>query len=154
MQVNDVMTKEYCSVGPDADLVQAAQAMKRHNIGSLPVVQDGRLLGIVTDRDICIEAVAAGCDPHRCVVHDFMTAEPISTHPSTTLEEAADLMARHQVRRLPVTDQGRLAGMISLGDLATNLTDDRVVANLIRRVSLPVRSEVPVSVAKGQMPAA
>lgn len=150
MKVEDIKPRELFALSPDDDLVKAAQAMKRHNVGAMPVVQDDRLLGIVTDRDICVEAVAAGCDPHQCKVRDFMTAEPVTICPPATLEEAAELMARYQVRRLPVVDQGRLVGIISLGDLAVNLTDDKLAADLCRKVSLPVRSEVPIGLARSQ----
>lgn len=145
MNVIDIVTKDCFTVTPDTDLVQAAQAMKRHNVGALPVVSDSRLVGIITDRDICIECVAAGCDPHTSRVGDFMTAEPITCAPNCTMEEAIDLMTRHQVRRLPVTDQGRFVGILSIGDLAENCDDDHLVATLLRKVSLPVRSEVPVA---------
>lgn len=141
MQVKEIFTREWYSVTPDDNLVHAAQAMKRHNVGVLPVVRDDRLLGVITDRDICVEAVSAACDPHQCQVRDFMTAEPITIAPEASLEDAANLMARQQVRRLPVTDQGRLVGMISVGDLAVNCVDDGVLANLLRKLSQPVRSE-------------
>jgi len=150
VKIKEIMAKECFALSPDDTLVKAAQSMKRHNVGALPIVQDDRLLGIITDRDITIEGVAAGCDPQHHKVRDFMTAEPITISPDASLEEAADLMGRHQVRRLPVTEQGRLLGMISIGDLAVNLTDDRIVANLLRRVSLPVRTEVPVGAVRTQ----
>lgn len=142
MQVKDIFTKDIYSITPDDNLVHAAQAMKRHNVGILPVVRDDRLLGVITDRDICVEAVSAACDPHQCLVRDYMTAEPITIAPEASLEEAANLMAQHQVRRLPVTDQGRLLGMVSLGDLAVNCVDNGVLANTLRKLSQPVRSEM------------
>ncbi|MDA8217293.1 MAG: CBS domain-containing protein [Dehalococcoidales bacterium] len=145
MNVKEIMTKECYTVNPDTSLLQAAQLMRRHNVGALPVMQDGRLLGIITDRDIAIEAVAAGCDPRRGLVRDFMTAEPVTISPETSLEEAAHVMAQEQVRRLPITRNGQFLGLVSLGDLAVTLHDDKLVADLLRKESEPVRSDVSVA---------
>jgi CBS domain-containing protein len=114
--------------------------MKLHNVGLLPVCDDGMLFGVITDRDIAVECVATGNHPVECLVKDFMTASPMTIGLDAETEEAMELMGREQVRRLCVMDDGRLVGIIALGDLAVQTLDTENVARTLARISQPVRS--------------
>lgn len=119
--VRDVMTPRVVAVTSVTFLPEAARIMKEEDVGALPVVQeDGTLLGIVTDRDITVRAVAAGLDIARTQIAEIYTAEDLVTvTPETGLHKAESVMAEHQVRRLPIVDQGsKLVGMISLADIS------------------------------------
>lgn len=119
MQVSEVMNRNVVSIDPGESVALAARLLSRHNVGSLPVCSPGgRLLGIVTDRDIVLRCVAPEEDPKDVPVRSVMTRNPSSLFPEDDVRQAAQLMSLHQVRRLPVTDQGKLVGMLSLGDLA------------------------------------
>ena len=119
MQVKDVMSKQVISVSPSESVAVAARLLSRYNVGALPVCgPDGQLRGMLTDRDIVLRCVAAGADPQQMSAAQVMSSRIISAGPEEAAQSAAERMAREQVRRLPVTKQGRLVGMISLGDLA------------------------------------
>lgn len=119
MQVREVMNPGAVTVEPDSPASLAARLLSRNNIGALPVKEeDGTLVGVVTDRDIVLRCVAARSNPERTPVRDIMSGSPAVISPEADCRSAAKLMARQQVRRLPVVDRGRLVGMLSLGDLA------------------------------------
>ena len=104
MKVSDLMTKNVVSISPDESTSLAARLLYRHNIGSLPVCSsDGKLRGILTDRDIVLRCVAAENDPEHTPVREIMSRAPISTSPDDDVRQAAEMMAAHQIRRLPVT---------------------------------------------------
>ena len=118
MQVKDVMTKDVICVRQDETVSEAARLMARHNLGVLAVcTKDGRLRGMVTDRDIVLRCVAQDGDPAETKVRRVMTRDVVSVSPEDSLKDAAGRMAAQQVRRLPVEQDGRLAGMVSLADL-------------------------------------
>ncbi len=119
MKVSDVMNSETVSIDPEETVSLAARLLSRHNIGSLPVcASDGRVRGVITDRDIVLRCVAAGEDPEFTPVREVMSRSVITVEPGEDVKKAGELMARGQVRRLPVTENGRLTGILSLGDLA------------------------------------
>lgn len=115
--VREVMTRPVVSVHPDASLVEAAQLMRAQDIGEVLVADGGKLLGVLTDRDITLRAVAEGVDPLAVTCHAVCTADPVTIGPDEEVAEAAALMRRHAVRRLPVVEAGRPLGVISLGDV-------------------------------------
>lgn len=115
--VKDVMTPSVTWVRPDASLVEAAQLMRAENIGGVLVALDGELLGVLTDRDITLRAVAEGVDPLTVSCHLVCTPDPVTIGPDEEIAEAAALMRRHEVRRLPVVRAGRPVGVVSMGDL-------------------------------------
>jgi len=147
MKLREIMTTDFCCASPSDSLSKVAGEMKRHNVGVMPVCQNGSLIGMITDRDIVIQCVAAGNDPDNCKVADFMTKELIQAHPDMEVSEAARLMGTEQVHRLPVVENGRLVGVVSIGDLAIHSPDDKLVADLLRHVSVPVRSVKPMAMA-------
>jgi CBS domain-containing protein len=119
MQVSDVMTRTVEMVGPGDSIQQAAKAMARIDVGALPVAEADRLVGMITDRDIAVRAVAEGRDPARTVVKDIMSAEVRYCYDDDAVTDVADNMAEQQLRRLPViTREKRLVGIISLADIA------------------------------------
>lgn len=119
MTIRDAMTAPAVRIHPKETVWVAARMLERENIGALPVCgSDGRLCGVVTDRDIVTRCLAAGRSPGTTAVEEIMTTAVVSARPDMNLELAAGLMGRRQIRRLPVTENGRLCGMLSLGDLA------------------------------------
>ena len=119
MKLREIMTDSVVRINPDESVAVAARTLARHNIGALPVCGgDGRLCGLVTDRDLVTRCVAAGRLPASTPVRDVMTTNVISAQPDMDTGAAAHLMGRQQIRRLPVVENGRLCGMVSLGDLA------------------------------------
>lgn len=119
MKLRDVMTNTVLRIHPDESVAVAARTMANYNIGALPVCgSDGRLCGLVTDRDIVTRCLAADRTPAATTVRDVMTAHVIAARPDMDTALAAGLMGREQVRRLPVVENGKLCGMVSLGDLA------------------------------------
>jgi len=119
MKLRDVMTNPVIRIHPDETVSVAARTLTHYNIGILPVCgSDGRLCGLVTDRDLVTRCLASGRSPGSTPVRDVMTAQVISARPDMDAALAASLMGREQVRRLPVVENGKLCGMVSLGDLA------------------------------------
>lgn len=118
MKVSDLMTSDPACCGPSDPSAEAAMLMREEDCGSLPVVEDGRLVGIVTDRDITIRGVAMGRDPKTTPVSEVMSADPVTVRPDTSVDEAERIMAERQVRRLPVVDDGRLVGIVVTAQLA------------------------------------
>lgn len=118
MQVKDVMTRQVIPVGEQESVSVAARSLTHYNIGALPVMKNGTLCGMVTDRDIVTRCLAANRDPEKTTVGEIMTRNVHSAQPSMELGAAAHLMGRLQVRRLPVVENGKLQGMLSLGDLS------------------------------------
>ena len=116
MKLRDVMTNPVIRINPEESVAVAARTLGRYNIGALPVCgSDGRL---ITDRDIVTRCLAAGRSASSTPVRDVMTAKVITARPDMEVALAAGLMGREQIRRLPVMENGRLCGMVSLGDLA------------------------------------
>ena len=119
MKVQDIMSGKVISVSPEEPVSAAARLLSRYNIGSLPVcTRDGKLKGLVTDRDIVLRCVAAEEDASEVRVSEVMTRRLVSVSAGDSVKNAAELMSDRQVRRLPVEENGKLVGMLSLGDLA------------------------------------
>ena len=119
MKVRDIMSDKVIGIGPDETVEVAARQLAQYNIGALPVCgADGKLCGLVTDRDLVTRCLAANLSPANTKIRDIMTSQVVSVKPDMEAGVAAHLMGRQQIRRLPVTEEGRLCGMISLGDLA------------------------------------
>jgi CBS domain-containing protein len=136
MKVRDIMNTEVTFASAAQPIADVAHIMRQLDIGSLPVVQDGRLLGIITDRDITIRVVADGLDPVMETAERHMSRDPIVASPDWPIEQAAQLMAREQIRRLPVAENGRLVGYLALGDLATQ-NRDKQVGETLEEISQP-----------------
>lgn len=119
MKLREIMTNPVVRIHPDESVAVAARTLSRYNIGALPVCgSDGRLCGMVTDRDIVTRCLASNRVPGSTAVREVMTRQVISAQPDMEVSLAAGLMGREQIRRLPVVENERLCGMVSLGDLA------------------------------------
>ena len=119
MKLRDVMTNPVVRIHPDETVAVAARTLTHYNIGVLPVCgNDGRICGLVTDRDLVTRCLASGRSPATTAVREVMTNKVIAAEPDMDAAAAAGLMGREQIRRLPVLENGRLCGMVSLGDLA------------------------------------
>lgn len=139
MQLRDVMTTDVQDIAADATLMQAAAKMKMLDVGSIPVCEDQRVIGMITDRDITVRAVAEGRDPRQTKVRDAMSRDVCFCYADDSVESAAKLMEEKQIRRLPVFDRGsgRAIGIVSLGDLAVRNRDDRLSGEVLERISEP-----------------
>jgi CBS domain-containing protein len=143
MKIKDVMTRDVESVDPMASLEEAAQLMSDADVGSVPVVDEGRVVGVLTDRDIVVRAAAAGLDLSEARAGDIMTPEVVHCHEEDDARDAADLMEEHQIRRIIVTDgDGGLAGIVSLGDLAARMDE---AGDVLREVSRPAGRGTPLA---------
>jgi CBS domain-containing protein len=138
MILKDVMTPGVEVITPEATLQQAAAKMRRLNIGPLPVCDGDQLLGMLTDRDITVRAVAEGCDPTTTTVREAMTPDLAYCFEDQPIEDAVQMMERYQIRRLPILSRGkRLVGMVSLGDLAVSSGNETQVGATLKQVSEP-----------------
>jgi len=137
MNVKQLMTEEPVTCSPDETLHEAAIKMQQENIGLCPVIEYDKLVGLVTDRDITVRAVAKGLDVNEHTIRSIMTTNPIAASPNMTVEDACQLMSDHQVRRLPVLEDGRLVGIISLANLAVDLDEEEMVANTLQHICQP-----------------
>jgi CBS domain-containing protein len=138
--VRDAMTENPCSIGTSASVVEAARVMREEDIGSLPITDDEKLVGIITDRDITTRVVAEAADPKVTPVGEVFSRDLISVEPDNDLEEALQLMARHQVRRLPVVENGRLVGIVAQADIALRENEKRT-GELVEAISEPSEGE-------------
>ena len=137
MTCKEVMTKDPKTCAPTDTVERAAQLMKSEDVGPIPIVGDnGKLEGIITDRDIVLKVVAEGQDPKTTTLAGVMTTDVITCTADGDIEATLDLMEDNQVRRIPVVDaSGRLVGIISQADVATRLDDSEKTAELVEDIS-------------------
>ena len=137
MLVRHVMADPPVTASPGMDAGDAAGLMAAHDIGALPIVEDGRLVGIVTDRDLVLRVLAERKDPRSVKVGDVATTRRIETvTPDTQLADARALMAERRIRRLPVVKDGALIGIVSLGDVAIGSASMRGVGEALAQISV------------------
>lgn len=135
MRCREIMTSAVTTAASDTSLRDVAALMREGDMGAVPIVDDGKLVGIVTDRDIVVRGVAEGKDASTPVA-EAMTSEIFSVRPDDFVFEAIRLMGDKQVRRIPVvTDSGELAGIISMADIALEIEDQREIAEALEEIS-------------------
>lgn len=135
MRCREIMTSAVRTAASDTPLRDVAVMMREGDMGAVPVVDDGKLVGIVTDRDIVVRAVAEGKDASTPVA-EAMTSEIFSVGPDDFVFEAIRLMGDKQIRRIPVvTESGELAGIISMADIALEMEDQREIAEALEEIS-------------------
>jgi CBS domain-containing protein len=135
-KVRDIMVDDVVSIEPAASLTDAARAMEDANVGMLPVVQDGKVLGVITDRDIVVRAVAREADPASTAVGDCLSINAIVAHPDWSTERAMQTMAQAQVGRLPVLDDDdQLVGVVTLSSMAFRAPDKNEALEAAQEVS-------------------
>ena len=133
-KIRDVMTPNPRSIEPSATVQEAAKLMRDQDVGPIPIVENGSVTGIVTDRDIVVNVVAEGKD-FSSPVSEIASRDLITVDPEQTLDEALRLMAQHQVRRLPVCEEdGRLVGIIAQADIALQ-SDDARTGEVVEEIS-------------------
>ena len=138
MKIRDVMTPSPRTVSPNDTIQAAARIMQAEDTGAVPIVDDGRVLALVTDRDIVVRVVAQGGSVSRPVV-DIATPNVVCASPDMTTREASDLMSEYQVRRLPVVENERLVGIVSIGDLAVKEGKDSRIGDTLQYISEGVK---------------
>ena len=139
-KIRDVMTSNPKSVEPSTPVQQVATLMRDEDVGPIPIVENGTVTAIVTDRDIVLNVVAEGKDPSSTTVGEIASRDLITVDPEQTLDEALRLMARHQVRRLPVVEEGRLVGMLAQADVALEAKEKKV-GETVEEISKPSSTE-------------
>lgn len=139
MKVKDIMSKEVQVIHPDDSLQAAAQKMSSHDIGFLPVLEADQLVGVITDRDLVLRGIAQGLNSTAMLGRELMTSPVIQCFEDQDVKEVARLMEESQIRRLVVLSRAdkRLAGVVSLGDLALNSKPD-TTAEVLQKVSEPI----------------
>jgi CBS domain-containing protein len=138
MNIRDVMTTNPRTLSPEDSIQNAARIMRDEDTGAVPVVEGGRPVGMLTDRDIVIRAVADGGQLNR-PVREIVTTGVVCVTPEMSTREANELMSEHQVRRLPVVEGDRLVGIVSLGDLAVKEGKDRRTGDTLQDISAGVK---------------
>ena len=138
MNIRDVMTPNPRTVSPQDSIQNVARIMRDEDTGVVPVVDNGKPVGIITDRDIVVRAVAEGGQLNR-PVRDIVTSELIAATPDMSMSEATELMSAHQVRRLPVVENNRLVGIVSIGDIAVKEGKDSRVGDALQHISEGVK---------------
>jgi CBS domain-containing protein len=129
-RINEVMTADPKTVGSGESLTEAARIMRDADIGDVVVVDDGQVAGILTDRDIAVRAVAEGRDPDSTTAGEVCTSDLVTLEPDQSTEDAIKAMRDQDVRRLPVVQDGRPVGIVSLGDLAVDRDPDSALADI------------------------
>ncbi len=128
--VNEVMTHDPRTVETTANLVEVAVEMRDGDVGAVLVVEEGRVRGIVTDRDLVVRSMASGRDPHATPVGSLCSKNLVSVTPDQSIDDAIQLIREHNVRRIPVVQDGRPMGIISIGDLAVERDENSALADL------------------------
>jgi CBS domain-containing protein len=138
--VRDAMTEDPRSIGVSASVVEAARLMREGHIGSLPITDGEQVLGMITDRDITTRVVAEAADPETTSVGDVCSRDVVGVEVDKDPEEVVELMARHQVRRLPVVEDGRLVGIVAQADIALT-ENEKKTGELVEAISEPSETE-------------
>ena len=137
MRVDEVMTRDVVTVPIEATIAEAAELMKNHGIGFLPVVADDILIGVVTDRDLVVRGMYERANPYLTPVRSVMSTIPLWCYAHDVLTDAADILAENRIHRLVVVDADkRLVGLLSIDDLAAKMSSDRLLGDLVRHVSV------------------
>ena len=138
MKIKDVMTRSVETVRPDQTLQEAAAKMKSLDVGPMPVTENDRVVGILTDRDIVLRGVADGRDARTTKVRDAMTSNVVCCKEDDDVKDAAKQMKDRQIRRIVVVDaQQRVSGIVSLGDIAVDTSDEKMSGRVLEEVSKP-----------------
>lgn len=135
MKVREKMTTNVGYVNPSNTVVEAAQVMQKLNVGSVPVFDQNKVVGVVTDRDIVVRNVAHGKIPQDTKVQDVMTSQVTTVTPDMDMDEVSRIMAQQQIRRVPVVENNQLVGILALGDMATDYRFDTEASEALTEIS-------------------
>ncbi len=134
-KANEVMTQSLATCSPDDSVAHVASIMRDRDIGNVLIIEDGKLSGIITDRDLAVQALADGIDPQHTPIRRFMISKIITGSPDWSMNKVARTMARHQIRRLPIVQDDQLVGIISLADIARHEHRKDILAHSLREIS-------------------
>jgi CBS domain-containing protein len=140
MTCGELMTPSPTCCNPQHTIIEVAEIMKREDVGLVPVVEDvdKKLIGVITDRDIVMNVVAAGRDPRGTAISEVMTTDPCACQEQDSIETVMQQMAAHQVRRIPIVDSsGAIVGIVSQADIATRLANPRETGEVVQAISEP-----------------
>ena len=133
--IRDLMTENPCAIDADKSVAYAAKMMRDEDVGLAPIVEGDKLIGTLTDRDIAVRVVAEGKDPNQTTVREVASTNLVTIDPQQDLDEALRIMAKHQVRRLPVVEEdGKLVGVVAQADVARE-GDDKQTGALVEEIS-------------------
>lgn len=135
-KISEAMTSDTCAIDAEKSVQYAAQMMRDEDVGFAPIVENDRMVGALTDRDIAIKVVAEGRDPQTTTVLDVASKALVTIEPNEDLDEALKLMAQHQLRRIPVVDGARLVGVIAQADVARE-AKPKTTGELVEEISEP-----------------
>ena len=139
MKLREIMTPSPTTASPTDTLSHVAELMREEDVGAIPILEQDRPVGVITDRDISIHAVAAGIDPTQALVSDHMSTDLVTGRPDMSDREALELMGREQIRRLLIVDDGRLVGIVAMADFALDSDREEDVEEALEEISEPVR---------------
>lgn len=142
MEIKNIMTKTVATINSEDTVQRAAQMMKEHNVGSVPVCREENVVGIITDRDIALRSVAQAQNMNQQKVKDIMSSNPVIGSPSMDVHKAANLMSERQIRRLPIVENNKLAGIVSLGDLAVEPKFSNEAGDALSNISTPSTPQI------------
>ena len=138
LKAHEVMTRPLATCTPDASVAEVAAIMRDRDIGNVLIVEDGKLRGIVTDRDLTLQALTGHDDPQQTPVRKYMITKIVTGESTWDLAQVSSVLAKHQIRRLPIMQDGKLVGIISLGDVARYEDQNHVVAKSLQAISEPL----------------
>lgn len=141
MKITKLMTDDVITAAPQSSLYDVAQLMRQHDIGFLPIVYDGNLKGVITDRDLVVRGYASKM-PESAPIKDIMTTAVVSANIDATVDEVAKIMAEHQIRRICITDNGHLTGVCAIGDLAVKNAFDDEAQFALSKISHSHRAQI------------
>ncbi len=137
LKAYEVMTHPLAVCAPDASVTDVAATMRDRDIGDVLIVEDAKLRGIVTDRDLALQALTGEDDPQQTPIRKYMSTKVITGEPAWDVEQVTAVMAKYQVRRLPIVQDGKLVGIVSLGDVARHEDQKHIVAKSLQAISEP-----------------
>jgi CBS domain-containing protein len=143
LTVREIMTTDVECAAPETTLDEIAEMMRDRDTGAIPVVDEDELCGIITDRDIVVRCIAEGEDPKEVIADEILSENLCTIGPDAEVEQAARMMAEAQVRRLPIVENGKLVGMLSIGDIAVKHADEELAGSALENVSEGVKAGKP-----------
>jgi len=143
LKAYDVMTRPLATCAPDTSVTDVAATMRDRDIGDVLIVEAGQLRGIVTDRDLALQALTGLTDPRQTPIHNYMNTKVITGESTWSVEQVAKIMAQHQIRRLPIVQDGQVVGIVSLGDVAVKSDQTGVAAKSLQAISAPIGIAAP-----------
>ncbi|MFU0823542.1 CBS domain-containing protein [Clostridium sp.] len=142
MEIRNIMTKTVATINAEDTVERAAQMMKEHNVGSIPVCRGEKVVGVITDRDIALRSTAEGQNVKQQKVKDIMTSNPVTGTPNMDVHEAARLMSERQIRRLPIVENDKVVGIVALGDLAVEPQFANEAESALSNISTPASPQI------------